>query len=429
MAGNVFDELKWRGLVYDATESVPEMLGKPPVAVYNGFDATADSLHVGHMVPLIALARLQRFGHIPIPVAGGGTSMIGDPSGRAAERQLLSREIIESNLECIKRQLAHFLDFEIKTNPARLVNNADWLLSLNLVDFLRDIGKHFTVNYMISKDSVKMRLDREDGISFTEFSYMLLQSYDYLHLHDHYGCTLQTGGSDQWGNITAGVELIRRMRGKPAGALVYPLIVKADGTKFGKTESGSVWLAAERTSPYRFYQFWLNTDDRDVISYLKYFTWLTQKDVQELEAALRERPEQREAQRRLAREVTRMVHDDTALGKAEQASEVLFGGEISGLSAAEVADIFSDVPSGQMAGEKLRGEGLAVADLLTECQIVSSKGEARRVVEAGGIYLNNHRVANAAVRVTFENVIDRQFLVVRRGRRNYHLVRITEPEP
>jgi tyrosyl-tRNA synthetase len=426
MAENVFDELKWRGLVYDATENVPEMLGKPPVAVYNGFDATADSLHVGHMVPLIALARLQRFGHIPIPVAGGGTSMIGDPSGRSAERQLLSREIIEANLECIKQQLAHFLDFEVQTNPARLVNNADWLLSLNLVDFLRDIGKHFTVNYMISKDSVKMRLEREDGISFTEFSYMLLQSYDYLHLHDHHGCTLQTGGSDQWGNITAGVELIRRMRGRPAGALVYPLIVKADGTKFGKTESGSVWLSAERTSPYRFYQFWLNTDDRDVISYLKYFTWLSQREVQELEAVIQERPEQREAQRRLAREITRMVHDETALGKAEQASQVLFGGEISGLSAAEVADIFSDVPSGQIAGEKLQGEGLGVADLLTECRVVPSKGEARRAIEAGGIYLNNHRVANAAVRVTLEDVIDRQFLVLRRGRKNYFLVRIPE---
>jgi tyrosyl-tRNA synthetase len=426
MADNVFDELKWRGLVYDATENVPEMLGKAPASIYNGFDATADSLHVGHMVPLLALARLQRFGHIPIPVAGGGTSMIGDPSGRSSERQLLSREAIESNLACIKQQLAHFLDFEVKANPARLVNNADWLLSLNLVDFLRDIGKHFTVNYMINKDSVKMRLEREDGISFTEFSYMLLQSYDYLHLHDHYNCTLQTGGSDQWGNITAGVELIRRMRGKPAGALVYPLIVKADGTKFGKTESGSVWLSARRTSPYRFYQFWLNTDDRDVISYLKYFTWLTQQDVRELEASVQEKPQQRDAQRRLAREITRMVHDETALQKAEQASQVLFGGEIAGLSAVEVADIFAEVPSGQMSGEKLQGDGIPIADLLTECQVVPSKGEARRAIEAGGIYLNNRRVASAGAKVTFDDVIDRQFLVFRRGRKNYHLVRITE---
>jgi tyrosyl-tRNA synthetase len=394
------------------------------VSVYNGFDATSDSLHVGHMVPLIALARLQRFGHIPIPVAGGGTSMIGDPSGKAAERQLLSRQSIEANLESIKQQLAHFLDFDVKTNPARMVNNADWLLSLNLVDFLRDIGKHFTVNYMISKDSVKMRLDREDGISFTEFSYMLLQSYDFLYLHDHFNCMLQTGGSDQWGNITAGVELIRRMRGKPAGALVYPLITKSDGTKFGKTESGAVWLSPQRTSPYRFYQFWLNTDDRDVVSYLKFFTWLTQREVQELEDAVSQRPEQREAQKRLAREMTRMVHDETALQKAEQASQVLFGAEVSGLSAAEVADIFADVPSGQISAGQLQGEGLPATDLLTVCEIVPSKGEARRAIEAGGIYLNNRRIASAGARIILADAVDGQFLVLRRGRRNYWLVRV-----
>lgn len=424
MADNIFDELKWRGLVYDATENVPEMLAHGPVSVYNGFDATSDSLHVGHMVPLIALARLQRFGHIPIPVAGGGTSMIGDPSGKAAERQLLSRQSIEANLESIKQQLAHFLDFDVKTNPARMVNNADWLLSLNLVDFLRDIGKHFTVNYMISKDSVKMRLDREDGISFTEFSYMLLQSYDFLYLHDHFNCTLQTGGSDQWGNITAGVELIRRMRGKPAGALVYPLITKSDGTKFGKTESGAVWLSPQRTSPYRFYQFWLNTDDRDVVGYLKFFTWLTQQEVQELEGAVSQRPEQREAQKRLAREMTRMVHDEAALQKAEQASQVLFGAELSGLSAAEVADIFADVPSGQISAGQLQGEGLPATDLLTVCEVVPSKGEARRAIEAGGIYLNNRRVASAGARIVLADAVDGQFLVLRRGRRNYWLVRV-----
>jgi tyrosyl-tRNA synthetase len=424
MAGNAFDEMKWRGLVYDNTESVPEMLARGPVTVYNGFDATADSLHVGHMVPLMALARLQRFGHIPIAVAGGGTSMIGDPSGKSAERQLLSREAIEANLEKVKNQLAHFLDFGTKTNPACLVNNADWLLSLKLVDFLRDIGKHFTVNYMISKDSVKMRLDREDGISFTEFSYMLLQSYDFLHLHDHFQCTLQTGGSDQWGNITAGVELIRRMRGKSAGALVYPLITKADGTKFGKTESGSVWLSAERTSPYRFYQFWLNTDDRDAVNYLKFFTWLSEAEIQDLDAAVKQHPEQRDAQRRLAREMTRMVHDETALQKAEQASQVLFGGEVAGLTGVEVADIFADVPSGEVSGQKLQGEGMPAVDLLLECQVVPSKAEARRAIEAGGIYLNNLRIPDASVRVTPTDVIDNQFMVVRRGRKNYWLIRV-----
>jgi tyrosyl-tRNA synthetase len=415
MANSAFDELKWRGLVKDNTESVPEMLAYSQVKAYNGFDATADSLHVGHMVPLMALARLQRFGHVPIAVAGGGTSMIGDPSGRTDERLLLSREAIESNIETIKSQLAHFLDFEVKKNPALLVNNADWLLSLNLVDFLRDIGKHFTVNYMISKDSVKMRLDREDGISFTEFSYMLLQSYDFLHLYDHFGCTIQTGGSDQWGNITAGVELIRRMRGKPAGALVYPLITKADGTKFGKTASGAVWLAPQRTSPYRFYQFWMNTDDRDVINYLKFFTWLDEITI---------RPEQREAQRRLAQEMTRMVHDETALQKAEQASQVLFGGEVAGLTGTEVADIFADVPSGEVASGKLQGDGLPVVDMLAECRVVTSKGEARRAIEAGGVYLNNRRISDATVRVTVADVIDNQFIVLRHGRKNYWLVRI-----
>ena len=424
MAQNAFDELKWRGLVYDNTESVPEMLSQESVAIYNGFDATADSLHVGHMVPLMALARLQRFGHQPIAVAGGGTSMIGDPSGKTLERQLLSRETIEANVDTIKLQLAHFLDFEIKTNPALLVNNADWLMPLNLVDFLRDVGKHFTVNYMINKDSVKMRLDREDGISFTEFSYMLLQSYDFLHLHDHFNCKIQTGGSDQWGNITAGVELIRRMRGKPAGALVYPLITKADGTKFGKTESGTVWLSPQRTSPYRYYQYWLNADDRDVINYLKFFTWLDEEEIHELESAVETKPEEREAQKRLAREITRNTHDETALAKAEQASQVLFGGEIGGLSAVEVADIFADVPSGQISGAQLQGEGLSILDLLIECRILSSKGEARRVIEAGGIYVNNRRVADAALRITSADAIENQFIVLRRGRKNYFLVRI-----
>jgi tyrosyl-tRNA synthetase len=424
MANNGFDELKWRGLVYDQIEGVQDLLLKEQVTIYNGFDATGDSLHVGHLVPLIALARLQRAGHRPIALAGGGTSMIGDPSGKATERLLLSKEIIDANVESIKGQLAHFLDFEIKTNPARVMNNADWLLSLNLVDFLRDVGKHFTVNYMITKDSVRTRLDREDGISFTEFSYMLLQSYDFLHLHDVAGCKLQTGGSDQWGNITAGVELTRRMRGAAVYGMVYPLITKADGTKFGKTESGSVWLSAARTSPYRFYQFWLNTSDKDVISYLKFFTWRTEAEIAELNAAVTEHPEQREAQRVLARDMTALVHEATALAKAEQAAQALFGGDITGFSGAEIADIFAEVPSSEMVRQALSNGSVTILDLLVSSEVAKSKGEARRAIAEGGIYLNNQRVSDPAQTISSQDILDGQFLILRKGKKSYHLVKI-----
>ena len=424
MNGNAFDELKWRGLVYDYVEGVQDALARGPLTVYNGFDATGDSLHVGNLVPLMALARLQRFGHHPIALAGGGTTMIGDPSGKSNERQLLTRDQIQANLEPIKVQLAHLLDFEVKSNPARLMNNADWLLSLNLVDFLRDIGKFFTVNDMIAKESVRTRLEREDGISFTEFSYMLLQSYDYLHLYDTTGCTLQTGGSDQWGNITAGVELVRRARSKAVYAMVYPLITKADGTKFGKTETGSVWLSPERTSPYRFYQFWLNTDDKEVIPYLKIFTWLGQAEIDELAHSLAAKPEERAAQRRLAKEMTGMMHGPTALGKAEQASQALFGGEISGLSADEIQDIFAEVPSSELPASQLEGAGLSIVDVLVASGVAKSKGEARRSIAEGGINLNNRRASDPSQPVTLADAIEGRFLVLRKGRRNYHLVRI-----
>jgi len=427
MVTNAFDELKWRGLIYDCIEGVDELLANEAVTVYNGFDATADSLHVGHMVPLLALARLQRFGHHPIALAGGGTSMIGDPSGKSAERQLLSREQIEANVESIKKQLAQFLDFETKTNPARVMNNANWLVNLQLIDFLRDIGKYFTVNYMIAKDSVRNRIEREEGISFTEFSYMLLQSYDFLYLHDHEGCKLQTGGSDQWGNITAGVELIRKVRGgeRQAYGMVYPLITKADGTKFGKTESGTVWLSAERTSPYRFYQFWLNTDDRDVVNYLKIFTFLPKERIDELEADVKERPEQREAQRVLAREMTGLLHGPTALDRAEQASKALFGGDITGLPAEDIQDVFSEVPSSEISKNSLGGgENANIVDLLVNTGFLKSKGEARRSIGEGGIYLNNIRVTDPAQTVSTNDLIGGKFLVLRRGKKTYHLVKV-----
>lgn len=425
MATTIIEELRWRGLIYDKTEGLDELTSANKITLYNGFDPTKDTLHVGHLVPMMQLARWQRYGHTPIALAGGGTGMIGDPGGRSAERNLLSLEEIDANVVHIKAQLESILDFEVKSNPAKVVNNADWLRRLSLVDFLRDTGKHFTVNYMMAKDSVKSRLEREDGgISFTEFSYMLLQAYDYLHLFDVENCALQAGGSDQWGNILTGVELIRRIRGQRAHALVYPLITRADGTKFGKTAGGtSVWLSPEYTSPYRFYQFWYNTDDADVITYLKYFTWLTQADIEGLQAMLFDQPERREAQRTLAREVTRMVHGETALARAEQASQALFGGDVTGLDAADIEDIFAEVPSSQVAKEAL-SDGLAVVDLLVGGGLANSRADARRAIQGGGIYLNNERVTDAAQTVDLSGALHGRFLLLRKGRRQYHLVRV-----
>ena len=423
---NIFDEFQWRGLLFDTTEGVRDLVKNQKITVYNGFDPTGDSLHIGHLVPMMGLARWQRFGHTPIAVAGGGTAMIGDPSGKSEERNLLSREEIEHNLASIQRQLATLLDFDVKSNPAIIVNNYDWLSQLSLMDFLRDTGKHFTVNYMMAKDSVKSRLEREgEGISYTEFSYMLMQSYDFLHLFDNYNCVLQAGGSDQWGNITAGIELIRRMRGARAHGVAYPLITNASGSKFGKTAGGdNAWLDPKRTSPYRFYQFWLNTDDADVINYLKYFTWLTQPEIAELEVAVHEHPEQREAQRTLAREMTLMIHGETALAKSEQASSVLFGGDLEGLEADDIRDIFADVPSSQIGREALSGEGVPLVDLLVDSDLASGKGDARRSISGGGIYLNNRRVTDPAQAARTADAIDGQFLILRKGRKRYHLIQV-----
>ncbi len=420
VSNHIFEELQWRGLVYDYTEEVPPLLARDKITLYNGFDPTADSLHVGHLIPMLALARFQRFGHTPIALAGGGTGMIGDPSGRSAERNLLGREELAHNLDRIKGQLARFLDFEVKSNPARLVNNGDWLSRLNLIDFLRDIGKQFSVNVMLNKDSVKSRLD--GGISYTEFSYMLLQSYDFLHLYREFDCVLQTGGSDQWGNITAGADLIRREGGR-AHALVYPLITQADGSKFGKTAAGSVWLAPERTSPYRFYQFWINTDDRDVVDYLKKFTWLSRAEIDELAAVHEARPHEREAHRRLAREVTTMLHGADALDRAEKASDVLFGGSLEGLSGDEIADIFAEVPSSEIPSTDLEN-GLNLIDLLVQAGVASGKGDARRSIEGGGVYLNNLRVEDGTGPIGSAAAIDGRFLILRKGKKRYHLVKI-----
>ena len=430
---NVFDEFEWRGLVYDATPGLRELLGQEKLTAYIGFDPTAASLHVGSLVPILGLARLQRLGHSPIAIAGGGTGMIGDPSGKTQERQLLSKEKIEENLQGIKAQLARFLDFEARENPARIVNNADWLAVIPMVDFLRDVGKYFTVNAMMAKESVKRRLESEDGISFTELSYMLLQAYDFLVLYDRFGCRLQMGGSDQWGNILAGADLIRRLRGegtpefggqkKLAHGLVFPLVTTSSGVKFGKTEAGTVWLDPALTSPFRFYQFWINTDDRDVLTYLKLFTWLTREEIAELEEKVRTAPQEREAQRRLAREVTRMVHGEDALAKAERASAVLFGAEVSALEPREVRDIFADVPSTEIPKAQLQ-EGLSLVDLLVSAGLAPSKGEARRAIQGGGIYLNNVRVSDEKKAVTPDDTIGGELIVLRKGRKEYRLVRV-----
>ncbi len=421
----LFDELKWRGLIYDAMPEVEDRLAKEKVTAYVGFDPTAASLHVGSLLPTMALARLQRFGHTPIAVVGGGTGLIGDPSGKTQERLLLTAEQVEENIAGIREQLSRFLDFESKDNPATIVNNHDWLGSMSFIDFLRDVGKHFTVNYMLAKESVKRRVTSEEGISFTEFSYMLLQAYDFLVLFDRYNCTLQLGGSDQWGNIVAGAELVRRVHGERASGLVMPLVTNSAGTKFGKTESGAVWLDRNLTSPYRFYQFWLNTDDRDVVDYLKFFTWLNRDEIGALEAEVHENPGRREAQRQLAYSVTEMVHGAEEANKAVRAAGVLFGGDMSDLSADDLLDIFDEVPSSEVSREGLAADGMPVLDLVADhTALVSSRGEARRLLRGGGLRINNVPVADESQRVGPEDAIEGRLLVLRKGKKSYHIVRL-----
>lgn len=420
---DLYRELTWRGLVSDGTEGVEEVLAKEKVTGYIGFDPTASSLHAGNLLVMLALARLQRCGHTPIALVGGGTGLIGDPGGKSAERQLLSREQVESNVAGIRAQLARVLDFETPTNPARLVNNADWLTGLKAIDFMRDVGKHFTVNALMAKESIKRRVEGEGGISYTEFSYVLLQAYDFLELHDRFGCTLQMGGSDQWGNITAGMDLIRRTRGGRAHGLVMPLMTTASGTKFGKTESGAIWLDPERTSPYEFYQFWLNTDDRDAIPYLKYFTFLGRDEIGELEAVTGREPERRQAQRVLAQEVTRLVHGDAALKEAQSSAEKLFSGDVRAMSASELLQVFGSVPSSRTAR---RIDGWLATEFLTSTGVTSSKGEAARLIRSGGIYVNGERLGDEKARLMPADAIQGQYFLIRRGKRDNFLIRVVE---
>ena len=423
---NVFDEFQWRGMVSDSTEGLPQLLAKEKITAYIGFDPSASSLHVGSLLPIMGLMHLQRYGHTPIAIVGGGTGLIGDPSGKTQERPLITKEDVEANLQGIKEQLNRFLDFDSKVNRAIMVNNADWLYTLSMLDFLRDVGRYFTVNYMIAKESVKRRLEHEEGISFTEFSYLMLQSYDFLVLYDRYHCACQMGGSDQWGNITAGIDLIRRLRGDKAYGLVFPLVTTTSGTKFGKTEQGTIWLDAQRTSPFRFYQFWINADDNDAITYLKFFTLLSQSEVQSLEEAVATSPEKRDAQRKLAQEATRLVHGEAALIKAERASCVLFGEEIKNLSMEDVLDIFADVPSSEIAKSRFSGGEIGLVDLLVSSGLAQSKGEARRLTQGGGAYLNNIRVTDVQRAISLNDSIEGKIFILRKGQKEYRLVKVTE---
>jgi tyrosyl-tRNA synthetase len=421
---NLYDEYQWRGMIHEATPELKRVLAEEKLTAYIGFDPSAASLHVGSLLPVMGLARLQRFGHTPIAIAGGGTGLIGDPSGKTTERKLLTHKQVKENLEGIERQLSRFLDFKVTSNPARIINNAKWLGRKSLLTFMRDIGKHFTVNSLMAKEAVNRRFDSMDGISFTEFSYPLLQAYDYLELYNRYGCTLQMGGSDQWGNILAGVELIRKLEDRKVHGLVFPLVTTSDGFKFGKTEAGAIWLDAKLTSPYRFYQFWVNTDDRDVIKYLKFFTWLDHKHIAELEESVRTEAHTRIAQKKLAKEVTLLVHGKTALQRAERATKIFFGGEISGLSVQEILDIFADVPSTEMERSTLDGDTFTVGDALVIARLVLSKSEAKRLAQSGGVWLNNRRVTDARQAVTALDLIDNQLLVLRKGTKSYHLIKV-----
>lgn len=421
----IIEELEWRDLISDCTdrEGLQERLAKGPITLYCGFDPTADSLHVGSLVPLLALRRFQLCGHHPIAVAGGATGSIGDPSGKTAERQLLTHELLKANIEGVKVQLGSFMEFEGVENAAQLVDNADWTAPLSFLDVLRDIGKHFKVNAMVSKESVRARMeDRDVGISYTEFSYMILQALDFHYLCETQDCELQVGGSDQWGNITAGIDLIHRKQNRQAYGLTLPLITNADGTKFGKTESGAVWLDVNRTSIYQFYQFWVRIDDRDVVRYLKYFTFLSRDEVEELASQHEAEPHARIAHKALAREVTALVHGEEAVTEAIRASEILFGGELEGITEATFREVAGEVPTCELSTDRFGGEGLWLPELLHEAGLAQSRGQARKDVKGGGVYVNGKRIDDEQHKLTASDLMFGKYVLLRRGKRNYAVV-------
>jgi tyrosyl-tRNA synthetase len=426
----LLDELRWRGLYADCTDpdALSQRLSLGPATLYCGFDPTADSLHVGNLVPLFALRRFQLAGHHPIALAGGATGMVGDPSGKSAERKLQTPEQVAHNIERIKQQLGKFLEFDsAKTpnqNPARLVNNADWTAPISYLEFLREVGKFFTINWMVAKESVRARMeDRENGISYTEFSYMLLQAYDFFHLRKTLDCELQVGATDQWGNITAGTELIRKKLGATAYGLVFPLLTKSDGTKYGKTATGTVWLDPKRTSPYRFYQFFMQSEDADVVKLLKVLTFLSREEITALETEVQTNPGARAAQKALARAMTLSVHGETALADAQRASEIMFGGGLDGVSEAVFADVVGEVPTKDLERAKLEATGLPLVDLLVHAALAPSKGQARKDIEGGGIYVNNVRASEVARAVTSSDLLFGKYLLLRKGKRTYTVVR------
>jgi tyrosyl-tRNA synthetase len=422
---DIYSELQWRGLIHQVTDPqhLPGWLASGSRTVYAGFDPTADSLHVGHLVALMTLRRFQRFGHRPIALAGGATGMIGDPSGKSEERNLLSPETLAANLARQEAQMRSLLDFE-GPSAAILVNNYDWMRGFSYLDFLREVGKNFPVNVMLAKDSVRLRLEREDsGLSYTEFSYMLLQAYDFVYLYDKFGCELQIGGSDQWGNITAGIDLARRMRGARLYGITCPLLTKSDGSKMGKTESGAVWLSPTRTSPYLFYQFWINVEDADVGRCLRYFTELGREEIEELDRLRQTQPQHRDSQRRLATEVTRLVHGENGLRAAQRATEVFFGAEISDLSDTQLREIFADVPSKALPRSRLAEAGLNVVDALVEAGLAKSKSDARRMITGGGAYLNNRRIESPERQLTSADLASESVMVLRSGKKHYALLK------
>ncbi len=435
-----FEDLQWRGLVYQTTsEQTGAWLAAGRRTLYAGFDPTADSLHVGSLLPLLMLRRFQRAGHRPIAVVGGATGMIGDPSGKSDERQLLSADALLANVAGIERQMQHFLDFGTSANGAVLVNNADWLGRMSYIEFLRDVGKNFPVNVMMAMDSVKNRLHRGEkidwdltapgkpptvstGISYTEFSYMLLQAYDFVHLFRTHGCELQVGGSDQWGNITAGIDLARRMDSVHLHGMTSPLLLKSDGSKMGKTESGAIWLDPKRTSPYAFYQYWINIADDDAGKCLRFLTEFSREQIEELDRQRAENPSSRDSQRELARHLTQLIHGDAGLAKAESATAIFFGAEIGNQSAADLRQIFVDVPSQKIPRTMLDGDGLALADAFVMSTLAKSKAEARRTIEQGGAYVNNRRIDSVDARLTPRELVGESMIVLRSGKKKYALL-------